>query len=88
MNKLVSVIIPTYSRPEYITRAIESVLKQSYGPIEIIVVDDNGRNTENQLATEAILSSFIKSKKIPVIDCITCTIPLALRTLSFHKSSR
>ena len=67
MDKLVSVIIPTYSRPEFITRAIESVLKQSYKPIEIIVVDDNGRNTENQIATETTLSNFIKSNQIKYI---------------------
>ena len=67
MNKLVSVIIPTFSRPEFITRAIESVLNQTYAPIEIIVVDDNGRNTENQLATEKKLSHFTKSNLIKYI---------------------
>lgn len=67
MNKLVSVIIPTYSRPEFIKRAIKSVLNQSYKPIEIIVVDDNGRNTENQVETEKTLSSFIKSNQIKYI---------------------
>lgn len=67
MNKLVSVIIPTYSRPEFITRAIESVLNQTYTPIEIIVVDDNGRNTENQLLTEKTLAEFIKSNQINYI---------------------
>ena len=40
-SKLVSVIIPTYQRPENLIRAIESVIKQTYNPIEIIVVDDN-----------------------------------------------
>jgi glycosyltransferase involved in cell wall biosynthesis len=37
---LVSVIIPTYNRPEMTVRAVESVLGQSYGRVELVVVDD------------------------------------------------
>ena len=40
MNKLVSVIIPTYNRKEKVIKAIDSVLNQTYKNIEIIVVDD------------------------------------------------
>jgi glycosyltransferase involved in cell wall biosynthesis len=37
---LISVIIPTYNRARSIARAARSVLAQSYGNIELIVVDD------------------------------------------------
>lgn len=37
---LVSVIIPTYNRAAIVGAAIESVLQQSYGDVEVIVVDD------------------------------------------------
>lgn len=37
---LVSAVIPTYNRGHVIQRAIESVSRQTYEPIEIIVVDD------------------------------------------------
>ena len=37
---MVSVVIPTHNRVELLKNAIESVLKQSYGDFEIIVVDD------------------------------------------------
>jgi glycosyltransferase involved in cell wall biosynthesis len=37
---LVSIVIPTYNREAYLPEAIESVLSQSYPPIELIVVDD------------------------------------------------
>ena len=40
-NVLVSVIVPTYHRFESLFRAIDSVVKQTYNNIEIIVVDDN-----------------------------------------------
>jgi glycosyltransferase involved in cell wall biosynthesis len=40
VNPLVSVIIPTYNRQKLVFRALESVFKQTYRPLEIIVADD------------------------------------------------
>ncbi|MBD2122618.1 glycosyltransferase family 2 protein [Trichocoleus sp. FACHB-262] len=37
---LVSVIIPTYNRPDYLKQAIASVVQQTYTNLEIIVSDD------------------------------------------------
>lgn len=40
MGNLVSVVIPAYERPEFLTDAVRSVANQTYSPIELIVVDD------------------------------------------------
>lgn len=68
MNRdLVSVVITTFSRPENLCTAIDSVISQSYSPIEIIVVDDNGEGTENQLLTERTIKKFIVNNQIKYI---------------------
>ncbi|MCC2463191.1 glycosyltransferase, partial [Bacillus mobilis] len=47
---LVSVLIPTYNRPDYFEKALCSVLQQTYSNIEIIVGDDSTNDeTENVL---------------------------------------
>ena len=43
---LVSVVIPTYRRPVFLKRCIDSVLGQTHRCVEIIVVDDNDPETE------------------------------------------
>jgi glycosyltransferase involved in cell wall biosynthesis len=39
-ESLVSVVIPTYGRNEHLSDAVRSVIGQTYGPIELIIVDD------------------------------------------------
>lgn len=57
-DDLVSIIIPTYKRADYLNRAIESVLNQTYSSIEIIVVDDNDSNSPYRKNTETIMKEY------------------------------
>ena len=66
-EKMVSVIIPTYKRADYLTRAIDSVLNQTYNNIEIIVVDDNNSNSTDRKNTESIMQKYNENSKIKYI---------------------
>ena len=50
IDGLVSTIIPVYNRAVLAREAVESVLQQSYRPIEIILVDDG--STDNKTPAE------------------------------------
>lgn len=56
MDDLVSIIIPTYKRSRMLKRAISSALYQSYNPIEVIVVDDNGVGSSDSAHVSEIVS--------------------------------
>lgn len=64
LNNLVSVIITTYKGSETIAASIESVLRQSYSNIEILVIDDNGLGTIEQIKTELIVEKYVSVKYI------------------------
>lgn len=64
---LVSVVTPTYKRPEKLPRAIDSVLNQTYPNVEIIIVDDNNPNTEGRHLTEMIMAPYAENPRVKYI---------------------
>ncbi len=53
---VVSVLIPTFNRPQSLYEALVSVLKQSYGNLQIIVINDGGKDVRS------IIDSFNDSR--------------------------
>lgn len=49
---LVSTIIPVYNRHVLLRRAVESVLQQTYRPIEIIIIDDGSNDGTEKVVDE------------------------------------
>lgn len=60
---LVSVIIPAYNDQDEIARAIESVLKQSYKNLEVIVIDD----CSSDLTPDIIKGFLTKDSRIRIL---------------------
>ena len=52
MNDLISVIIPIYNVEKYLKKCIESVIKQTYTNLEIILVNDGSTDGSGQICNE------------------------------------
>ncbi|MFN7966218.1 MAG: polysaccharide pyruvyl transferase family protein [Acidobacteriota bacterium] len=59
---LVSIVIPTFNRPELLRRALESVASQLYRPIEAVVVNDAG------CAVNQVIAEFRDRLPIQLIE--------------------
>ena len=62
---LVSVIIPVYNGSDYVAKAIESAISQTYRNLEIIVVNDGSK--DDGLTKEAVLP-FLKDERVKYIE--------------------
>lgn len=60
---LVSIIVPVYNADHYLKECIESLLKQTYPFIEIILVIE-----ESDISCKTILSDYKSNKKLKIIE--------------------
>ncbi len=51
MGKLISVIVPVYNREDYVLECLQSILEQSYGEFEIIIIDDGSTDGSVAICT-------------------------------------
>lgn len=52
MSKLLSIIVPVYDAGSYLSLLIESILKQSYNDVELILVDDGAKDNSGQICDD------------------------------------
>lgn len=70
---LVSVVLPTYNHGKYLKQSIESVLKQSYICLELIIVNDGSND-----ATRDLLKEYENNSAITIIHQENAGLPNAL----------
>lgn len=51
-DHLLTVIVPIYNVEKYLRRCIDSILVQTYGKLEIILVDDGSTDRSGQICDE------------------------------------
>ena len=58
---LLSVIIPVYNVEDYVARCVDSVLNQTYGNLEVILVDDGAKDSSGDICdTLALKDSRVR----------------------------
>lgn len=62
-NPLVSIIVPIYNVEEYVEKCIDSILKQSYRNLEIILVNDGSTDNSRQ-----VINKYTKDSRCIIID--------------------
>lgn len=55
---MITVITPTYKRYQYLKKAIDSVLTQTYNDFEYIIVDDNTLDSDERKLTEKVIRGY------------------------------
>jgi glycosyltransferase involved in cell wall biosynthesis len=78
MSQLVSVILPVYNGGEFLSEAVESILNQDHGKLELLLIDDH--STDSAIAAlgkrDSRLKTF-KSKGKGVADAFNTGIALS-----------
>lgn len=64
MKDLISVIVPVYNREKFISKCVDSLLRQTYDNLEIILVDDGSKDSSLDICKRYAL----KNKKIKVVS--------------------
>ena len=49
MNELISIVVPVYNVEKYLSTCVESILKQTYSNIEVILVDDGSTDCSGKM---------------------------------------
>ena len=77
-TELISVVIPSYNHARFLPDAIQSVMQQTYRPVEIIVVDDGSSDDTEEVVRPFQAVRYVKQRNSGVT---------AARNVGLHLSS-
>ena len=55
MNEKISIIIPVYQVEAYLPKCLNSVIRQTYKNLEIILIDDGSKDRCGRICDESVL---------------------------------
>ena len=80
-DPLVTVFVPSYNHGRYIGQTIDAIARQTYRPIELIVIDDGSRDDSparlKELATTTDMRLVLKSRNAGVVKALNEGLELA-----------
>ncbi|WP_458699896.1 glycosyltransferase family 2 protein [Sulfurospirillum sp. 1307] len=66
---IVSIIVPTYNRANYLKECLDSIINQNYPNLEIVITDDNSTDDTEKVCKTYIEKydyiKYVKNKKYP-----------------------
>jgi len=68
MNKLISIIIPVYNHSNILEKSINSLIKQIYRPIEIIIINDGSTDNFENVIKGIIVNVEKEGVEIKIIN--------------------
>ena len=69
----VSVVIPVYNVGEYLEECVDSIVKQTYSNLEIILIDDGSTDNSGQICeklSQSIAKRTLDFSNVPVYNLI------------------
>lgn len=69
MRKVVSIIVPYYNRADYFTRTLQSIVQQTYRPLEVILVDNASMDASAQIAKKFQEQNQGDDFKVILLSC-------------------
>lgn len=84
--ELISVIIPIYNQAQVLRRSLVTLLRQSYRPLEVIIVNDGSTDNFSEVMAEILAEGKFKELKIKVINQSNQGAPAA-RNHGFSEST-
>ena len=49
MDQMISIVVPVYNVEKYVAQCVESLMRQTYGNIEIILIDDGSTDNTREV---------------------------------------